>query len=143
MALGNLLKKINSAQFKVYITSVAAGNELLLLQNARMLISHSEFREPNNSGTNALYSGNPDNILSGSVLTSTDIWSALMSAALTRTNGEVASNTWVVKLTGADGTAMTFTFASAKLSITDWTKPTEGGVKTDITIVLPGDPTVT
>jgi hypothetical protein len=142
MALGNLAKKINSSKFQVYITSVAAGNELLLLQNARMLISHSEFREPNNSGTNALYSGNPDNIISGTVLMSTDLYSAFLTAALTRTNGEVAQNTWIVKLIGADASALTYSFANTKVSITDFSKPTEGGVKVDISLIPPGDPTI-
>lgn len=143
MALGTLAKKINSSQYKVYITSVVAGNQLLLLQNKRCLIAHSEFREPNTSGTNAYYSGNADNVISGTVLMSTDLFSSFLTAAMVRTNGEVAQNTWIINLIGADSSTLTLTFANTKYSISDFTGPVEGAVKVDITLIPQGDPAVT
>jgi len=144
--LGTLTKKINSSKFQIFI-GTPTSNDFILLQNARMLISHAEFREPNNSGEVAFFSGAADHILSGTMLFTTDQWdnsSAFdFGSMLTRTNGEVALNQFVVRVTGADGSINNFTFSNGKLSVLDVSKPVEGGVKADINIVLPSDPTVT
>lgn len=144
MGLSNLAKKVNSTGFRVYITSVIAGNQYDELQNARLLISHSEFREPTTSGGIVFYSGAPENLLSGSLLYTAEQWdraSTGWAALLTRTNGEVPLKTFIVQIVGEDGTTDTLTFTNSKVSVVDFSKPVEGGAKIDISIVLPTDPT--
>jgi len=143
MAISDLAKKVNSGEFQVYITSIAAGNFYAEMQNARLLISHSEFREPTTGGTVVYYSGQPDNSLSGTLLYTVEQWdrgTTGWAALLSRTNGEVKLDVFKVQLKGEDGTTDTFTFNNAKISVVDFSKPVEGGIKIDISIVLPTDP---
>ena len=77
--IGSLDQRINSQGYEVHINS-GASEEYVFMQNASMSISHSEFREPTTSGINVYYSGLPDNVLSGTLLFTTD-FGATQSAA--------------------------------------------------------------
>ncbi len=144
-------QEINAKKFQIFIGTTS--NEWKFLQNARVLISHPIFKEPTTSGGNILFTGASDHSISGSLLFSRDEWStadaggvtgiAGFKALLTTTNGEVPKKTWLVKFTDVSGTATntTFTFTNCKLSVIDISKSTEGGVKVDITVVCPDEPT--
>ena len=69
--IGSLDKRVNSQGYRVYINT-SSDDEYIFMQNASMSVSHSEFREPTTSGINVYYSGLPDNVLSGTLLFTTD-----------------------------------------------------------------------
>lgn len=143
--LGTVGQEVNAKKLQVFIGSTS--NEWKLMQNARILISHPIFREPTTSGGIVTYTGAPDNSISGTLLFTRDEWDNSttndLKSLLTVTNGEVPSNTWLVKMTDVSGTATntTFTFTNCKLSVADISKSVEGAVKVDITVVCPDEPT--
>lgn len=146
MAIGTLTQKVNAAKYQLWIRNSAdsAEDEWVLLQNKRMLISAAELREPTTSGGNAYYTGQPDNILTGTLLFTRDLWNDAtygLAVLLTRTNGERPERKIKAKLVDASGTTITFTF-TAKLSVGDINGGPEGGTKVDVTFILTGDPTV-
>ena len=138
-------QEINAKKFQVFIGTTS--NEWKFLQNARVLISHPIFKEPTTSGGVVTYTGAPDHSISGSLLFSRDEWDNATTndfkSLLTVTNGEVPKYSWLTKFTDVTGVATntTFTFTNCKLSVIDISKSTEGGVKVDITIVCPDEPT--
>ena len=138
-------EEVNAKLFQVYIGSTS--NEWRLLQNARVLISHPVFREPTTSGGVKTFTGAPDHNISGSLLFTRDSWdngsSNDFKSLLTITNGEVPTNSWLVKFTDVSGVATenTLTFTNCKLSVVDISKSVEGGAKVDITVVCPDEPT--
>jgi hypothetical protein len=143
--LGTDGEEVNAKLFQVYIGSTS--NEWRLLQNARVLISHPVFREPTTSGGVKTFTGAPDHNISGSLLFTRDSWDNASSndfkSLLTITNGEVPTNSWLIKFTDVNGTATenTLTFTNCKLSVVDISKSVEGGTKVDITVVCPDEPT--
>jgi len=151
MALGTDGQEINSKLFQVYVGSTS--NEWRLLQNARVLISHPIFKEPTTSGGVKTFTGAPDHNISGSLIFTRDEWSTAdggtetttsgLAGLLTIANGEVPEKTWLIKFTDINGTATgtTLTFTNCKLSVADISKSVEGGVKVDITVVCPDEPT--
>jgi len=142
--LGTASQSVNAKQMQIYIGS--ASNEWLLVQNARMLISHPVFREATTSGGVVTYTGAPDNNISGTLLFTRDEWNDGsandLKSLITPANGEVPAKSWLVKFTDVSGTATntTFTFTSCKLSVVDISKSAEGAVKVDITVICPGEP---
>jgi hypothetical protein len=151
MAIGTDGQEINSKEFKVYVGST--DNEWRLLQNARVLVSHPVFREPTTSGGVKTFTGAPDHNISGSILFTRDEWSTADGGTTTTTSGlagllkiddgEVPLKRWIVKFTDVSGisTGTTLTFENCKLSVADISKSVEGGVKVDITVVCPDEPT--
>jgi len=143
-ALGTDGEVVNSKQFQVFIGSTS--NEWRLLQNARVLISHPIFREPTTSGGVVTFTGAPDHNISGSLIFTRDSWdngsTNDFKSLLTTANGEVPANSWLVKFTDINGSfdQNTLTFTNAKLSVVDISKSVEGGVKVDITVVCPVEP---
>ena len=143
--LGTDGEEVNAKLFQVYIGSTS--NEWRLLQNARVLISHPVFREPTTSGGVKTFTGAPDHNISGSLLFTRDSWDNASAndfkSLLTITNGEVPTNSWLIKFTDVNGTATenTLTFTNCKLSVVDISKSVEGGTKVDITVVCPDEPT--
>lgn len=147
--VGSLDKRINSQGYQVHINTGAA-DEYIFMQNASMSISHSEFREPTTSGINVYYSGLPDNVLSGTLLFTTDFGNSNTDAALedllAATNGgEYPIKPIFVKLIDNQSTAQTTTFEFTQSKLTSCTiyKGQEGAVKADVTFVLFGNPTIT
>jgi len=144
--LGVIAQRVNSQKYEVLIG--ASGDNLVLLQNASLSVSHSEFREPTTGGSNVYFSGAPDNVLSGTILYTSDLVSGGGTGGdinewLTRTNGEYSLFTIVVRLTNAGGTAQTYTFTSgAKLTSLVIYKGAEGATKADVTFILSGDPVI-
>jgi hypothetical protein len=146
MAIGNSTKKVNAKQMQVWVGSTS--NTWTLLQNARVSITHPIFREATTSGGVVTYTGAPNNTISGSLLFTTDAWTtstygfdALSTVATSGNNqGEVPAQTWAVKFTDAASTDTTLTFNNCKLTSFDISKSTEGGVKVDISLVCPDDP---
>jgi len=138
-------EEINAKKFQVYIGST--DNEWRLLQNARVLISHPIFREPTTSGGVKTFTGAPDHNISGSLIFSRDSWdngsTNDFKSLLKITDGEVPTNSWLVKFTDVDGSSSqtTLTFTNCKLSVVDISKSVEGGTKCDITVVCPDEPT--
>lgn len=143
--LGTDGQEINAKLFQIFIGSTS--NEWRLLQNARVLISHPIFKEPTTSGGVVTYTGAPEHSISGSLLFTRDEWDNATTndfkSLLTTANGEVPKNSWLVKFTDVSGVATntTLTFTNSKLSVIDISKSTEGGVKVDITVVCPDEPT--
>ena len=143
--LGLTAQAINAKQMQVFIGS--EDNEWLLLQNARVMISHPIFREPTTSGNVATFTGAPDHTISGTLLFTRDEWNDGTAndfkSLLTTTNGEVPANSWLVKFTDVSGSSSntTFTFTDCKLSVVDISKGVEGAVKVDITVICPNEPT--
>ena len=141
--LGTSSQAVNAKQMQVFIGS--ASNEWLLVQNARMLISHPVFREATTSGGIVTYTGAPDNTISGTLLFTRDEWddgsSNDLKSLITPSNGEVPASSWLVKFTDVSGasTNTTFTFTNCKLSVMDVSKSAEGAVKVDITVICPGE----
>lgn len=139
--------EINAKEFQIFIGS--ESNEWRVLQNARVLISHPVFREPTTSGGVKTFTGAPDHNISGSLLFTRDSWDNGtgndFKSLLTIVNGEVPTNSWIVKFTDVGGTSTntTFTFGNCKISVVDISKSVEGGVKVDITVVCPDEPTTT
>jgi len=136
--------EVNAKLFQVFIGSTA--NEWRLLQNARVLISHPVFREPTTSCGVKTFTGAPDHNISGSLIFSRDSWdngtTNDFKSLLTVANGEVSTNTWLVRFTDVGGTATntTLSFTNCKLSVVDISKSVEGGTKVDITVVCPDEP---
>jgi len=142
---GSLAARVNSQAYKVTITNSTTG-EYLFLQDARMVLSHTELKEPTTSGGNVYYSGTPSNRLIGTVLYTKDTFTqaniGFNTTLLTRTNGEVPLITMLIVLTDAGGTATTFTYTTlAKVESVDTLKAAEGGVKLAVSYVLINDPT--
>jgi len=142
---GSLAARVNSQAYKVSITNSTTG-EYLFLQDARMVLSHTELKEPTTSGGNVYYSGTPTNRLIGTVLYTKDTFTqaniGFSTTLLTRTNGEVPLITMVITLTDAGGTATTFTFTTlAKVESVDVLKAAEGGTKLAVSYILINDPT--
>jgi len=142
--LGTSSQAVNAKQMQVFIGG--ASNEWLLVQNARMLISHPVFREATTSGGIVTYTGAPDNTISGTLLFTRDEWddgsSNDLKSLITPSYGEVPSSSWLVKFTDVSGGSAntTFTFTNCKLSVMDVSKSAEGAVKVDITVICPGEP---
>jgi len=143
--LGLAAERVNAKFMQVFIGTTS--NEFLLVQNARMVISHPIFREPTTSGGVVTYTGAPDHSISGTLLFTRDVWddgtSNDFKSLLTVANGEVSENSWIVRLSdvGGSSTENTLTFTNGKLSVIDINKGPEGAVKVDITVVLPDEPT--
>ena len=141
MAIGTAATRINSKEMQIWVH--ASANTWTLLQNARVSISHPVFREPTTSGGVVTYTGAADHSISGSLLFSTDSWTGTygFDALSTTTTSEVPAKTWAVKFTDAATTATTLSFPNCKLTSLDISKSTEGGVKVDISLVCPEEPT--
>jgi hypothetical protein len=142
MAIGLATEKVNSKKMEIWVGSTS--NTWTLLQNARVSISHPVFREPTTSGGVVTYTGAADHSISGSLLFTTGAWTTStygFDALSTPTDGEVPAVSWAVKFTDAASTATTLTFPNCKLTSFDVSKSTEGGVKVDITLVCPEEPT--
>ncbi len=143
--LGTLGEEVNAKSMQVFIGSTS--NEWKFLQNARVLISHPIFKEPTTSGGVVTFTGAPDHNISGTLVYTRDTWdngsSNDLKSLLSISNGEVSANSWLVKFTDVSGTASenTFTFTNCKLSVADISKSVEGGVKVDITVTCPDEPT--
>ena len=143
--IGTAGEEVNAKQFQVFIGST--GNEWKFLQNARVLISHPIFREPTTSGGVITFTGAPDHNISGTLVYSRDVWddgsSNDLKSLSTIVNGEVSANSWLIKFTDVSGssTGNTLTFTNCKLSVVDISKSIEGGVKVDITVACPDEPT--
>src|SRR3990170_1482393 len=141
---GTMAARVNSQAYKVSITNSTTG-EYLFLQDARMILGHTELKEPTTSGGNIYYSGTPTNRLIGTVLYTKDTFTqsniGFNATLLTRANGEVPLITMVITLTDAGGTATTFTFtALAKVESVDVLKGAEGGTKLAVSYILINDP---
>ena len=146
-------KEVNSKKFQVFIGSTS--NEWKLIQNARVTVSHPIFREPTTGGGVITFTGAPDNSISGTLLFTIDEWTTANSSGVTNvsglkalltvdaTSGEVLAKSWVIKFTSLDAAASntTLTFANCKLTVADISKSVEGGLKVDISVVCPSDPT--
>ena len=139
--VGLIAQRINSQKYEVLL---GGTDSLVLLQNASLNMSHSEFREPTTSGSNVYYSGLPDNVLSGTILYTTDLFdnavNSDLKALFDQTNGEYAEKTIKITLTDFSGSSHTYTF-TGKLTTCVVYKGAEGAVKADITFVLLGNPT--
>src|SRR3989442_12696685 len=126
--------KVNAQKYEVFISTVSS--EYLFLQDARLILAHLEQREPTTAGTNVVYSGNPNNSLSGTILYSTDGWAAAVAgwtALTTKTNNEYPIVTLIVKETAAGGGVNTITFTNgAKLQSLEISRPAEGAVKINV-----------
>lgn len=145
-AIGNIAKAINSQAAQLYVT--ATGNNWALLQNARMLVSHPIFREPTTDAGVALFTGAPDVSISGTLLFTEDEWELAsngLAALLLKdpTTGEVPAKAWGLNVVAKDTTSFKLETAGGKLSVVDISKSVEGGVKVDLSIILPAVPTLT
>lgn len=145
--LGTLAQRVNSQGYKIFINST---DGYALLQNASLSLSHSEYREPTTSGGNVYYSGAPDNVLSGTLLYTTDLANNTATPEntiedwFTKTNNEYATKTLIVKLTDFESTVTTYTFTNgAKMTSCVIYKGSEGAVKADVSFVLMVDPAIT
>ena len=146
MADFNTGAEINAKQFEIYVGSSTA-NQWKILQDARVTLMHPIILEPTTGGNVATFTGAPNNVITGTMIFTVDSWqsSAIATYDLdtlsTLTSSEVPANSWYVKFTGIDASTKTLTFANCKLSIVDISKEVDGGVKVDITIICPSDPT--
>lgn len=141
---GALASRVNAQAYKITITNSTSG-EYLFLQDARMILAHTEFKEPTTSGGNIYYSGTPTNRLIGTVLFTKDMFIqaniGFNTTLFTRTNGEVPVISSTIVLTSEGGVAATFTYtAKLKVESVDVTKAAEGGVKLAISYILTDDP---
>jgi len=142
---GTLATRVNSQGYKVSVTNSTTG-EYLFLQDCRMVLAHTELKEPTTSGGNVYYSGTPSNRLIGTVLYTKDAFTqsniGFNTTLLTRSNGEVPLITMVITLTAADSSATTFTYTTlAKVESVDVLKAAEGGTKLAVSYILINDPT--
>lgn len=142
---GTLAARVNSQAYKVTITNTATG-EYIFLQDCRMVLAHTELKEPTTSGGNVYYSGTPSNRLIGTILYTEDTFTQAQigfnTTLLTRTNGEVPLITMIITLTSADSSITTFTYTSlAKVESVDVLKAAEGGTKLAVSYILISDPT--
>ena len=142
--LGTASEAVNAKLMKVFIAT--EDNEWALLQNARVSMSHPIFREPTTSGGVITFTGAPDHNISGTLIFTRDEWDNAsvydFKSLLLVTNGEVPTNSWLIKFTDISGSSAenTLTFTNCKLSVVDISKSVEGGVKVDITVVCPDEP---
>jgi len=142
---GTLAARVNSQAYTVSITNSTTG-EYLFLQDARMVLAHTELKEPTTSGGNVYYSGTDSNRLIGTILYTKDAFIqaniGFNTTLLTRANGEVPLFTMVIFLTSAGGTTTTFTYSSlAKVESVDILKAAEGATKIAVSYILINDPT--
>lgn len=146
MAIGTEAQKINSGKYTLWVRNAAdnAEDEWIELQNKRLVLSHAEIREPTTSGGVVYYSGAPDNILTGTLLFTRDLWNDStygLTALLTTSNGEYTTRKLKFRLTDSAGTAMTFT-QNCKITVVDINAGAEGGTKVDVSFIMIGNPTV-
>src|SRR5437879_6505851 len=137
--------KVNAQKYEVFISSVS--NEYLFLQDARLVLSHLEQREPTTSGTNVVFSCTPNNSLSVTLVYSTDSWTAEVAGwtnLSTRTNAEYPIiDKLIVRLTAAGGSVTTMTFTSgSKLQSLEIIRGTEGAVKINVVFSIFVDPEI-
>lgn len=146
MANFDIGSEVNAKQFEIYVGSSTA-NQWKILQDARITLTHPIFLEPTTGGDVVTFTGAPNNVITGTMLFTVDAWqnSAIATYDLdtlsTTVSSEVPANTWYVKFTGVDAETRTLTFSNCKLSIVDISKEVDGGVKVDITIICPSNPT--
>jgi len=147
--MGLTAQAINAKKMQLFI-GTGDDDEWLLLQNARVMLSHPIFREPTTGGTVVTYTGAPDNTISGTLLFTRDEWNDANNGfinilAPAAASGEVESNYWNVKFVDVSGNTayVRLTFSNCKLSVVDISKSVEGAVKADITVVCPGEPETT
>ena len=147
--MGLTAQAINAKKMQLFI-GTGDDDEWLLLQNARVMLSHPIFREPTTGGTVVTYTGAPDNTISGTLLFTRDEWNDANNGfvniiAPAADGGEVESNYWNVKFVdvSGDSAVVRLTFSSCKLSVVDISKSVEGAVKADITVICPGEPVTT
>ena len=142
---GTMAARVNSQAYKVSITNSTTG-EYLFLQDARMILGHTELKEPTTSGGNVYYSGTSSNRLIGTILYTKDVFTqsniGFNATLLTRANGEVPVISATITLTDAGNTTTTFTYTSMlKVESVDTLKAAEGGVKLAVSYILINDPT--
>lgn len=142
---GTIAAKVNSQAYKITITNSSTG-EYLFLQDARMVFSHTELKEPTTSGGNLYFSGTPTNRLIGTIIFTKDVFAqaniGFESLLFSRTNGETPTFSATIVLTSRGGTATTFTFTSLlKVESVDVLKAAEGGTKIAVSFVIIDDPT--
>lgn len=141
---GSLAARVNSQAYTVSITNSTTG-EYLFLQDARVVLAHTELKEPTTSGGNVYYSGTDSNRLIGTILYTKDAFIqaniGFNTTLLTRSNGEVPLITLQIFLTSAGNTTTTFTFTTlAKVESVDVLKAAEGATKIAVSYVLIADP---
>ncbi len=138
--IGLIANKVNSKKFNIYAKSTA--NEILFLQNARMSIIHTEEAVDTTSGGTLYFSGGERNVLEATIVYTEGLYKDDIAAGgldintlLTRTNGEVAEDTWLVRLTGKGGSTEMYTL-KAKLEEFIPNMDVPGGAATDIRLVI-------
>ncbi len=141
---GTEAAKVNSQAYTVEITNSTTG-EYLFLQDARMVFSHTELKEPTTSGGNLYFSGTPTNRLIGTILYTKDTFTqtniGFNTILFTRTNGETPTFSASIKLTSKGNTTTTFTFtALLKIESADVLKAAEGGTKIAVSFIIIDDP---
>jgi len=142
---GTIAAKVNSQAYTVTITNSSSG-EYLFLQDARMVFSHTELKEPTTSGGNLYFSGTPTNRLIGTIIYTKDLFTqaniGFNTILFTRTNGETPTFAASIVLTSRGGTSTTFTFtALLKIESADVLKAAEGGTKVAVSFIIIDDPT--
>tara|TARA_R110000824_G_scaffold12908_2_gene56348 strand:- start:3612 stop:4040 length:429 start_codon:yes stop_codon:yes gene_type:complete len=141
MADFNTGAEINAKQFEIYVGS--ASNQWKILQEARVTMMHPIILEPTTGGNVSTFTGAPNHVITGTLVFTIDSWTTGtfgLDALSTVTSSEVPINDYLVKFTGIDASTTTLTFANCKLSVVDISKEVDGGVKVDITIICPSDP---
>lgn len=144
--LGTIGERVNANKMQIYVGTTS--NQWKLLQNASVSIAQPIIREPTTDGGVLLFTGAPDNSISGSLIFTRDEWNDATNGfkiKLLRSSstGEVPATDWLVKFTDVSGVATngTLTFDDSKLAIVNIVKGVEGAVKADISIVCPSFPT--
>lgn len=142
---GTEAAKVNSQAYTVTITNSSSG-EYIFLQDARMVFSHTELKEPTTSGGNLYFSGTPTNRLIGTVIYTKDVFTqaniGFNTILFTRSQGETPTFSATITLTSRAGTATTFTFTTLlKLESADVLKAAEGGTKIAVSFIIIDDPT--
>ena len=143
--IGNLAVAVNSRKMNVFIGDLT--NEFNYLQDARMGFSHTEDPEDTTSGGVVYFSGNNRYFLEGSLLYTEGLYDESIYGRISiqnlleRTNGEVAENVWLVRMTAKDGSSDTFSF-TCKLEQFEPNMTVPGGTKVDIRLVIISDVTV-
>ena len=136
--------KVNSRATKLFIRPSGSDLEYVQLQDKQYRIAHPALVEHTTSGGTTAYSGGLQSTITGTILFTTDMASAVggFSEISTPVEGQLPSKIWKLKLIDFNGLTQTW---ETNGILEDFTinGAQEGGTKYDVALRLTTEPTIT
>ncbi len=132
--LGEITEIVNASE----LTLAVGSNTYILLQNLRIHVGRTEFRDPTTDGGVIYTYGKGDNFFTATLLVSTPELSTLNTLGQTDSDGDMTPTSWLIVAKDLAGATKTFA-ATGVLRDYDENKEVEGKVKIDIFVRITGD----